>query len=280
MACKKNGGMTPSGYKYDLVTKGSGQAVKPEEYVFFAVTVKGDNGKVLQESKDPDNLPALQMPKDLKDLKQANPIIETLFSSKIGDSIVVYMPIDSLKKGGPIPPDLADAKNVLYIFTVKNTMDQVAYDTFMKEQQVKMEAKFSEVKKRFPEVEAFAKTTLADYKANKLNLTEAPSGIKYILHEEGTGETVKSGQNASVHYYGYLASGESFDNSFSRGQPFNFIIDSGQVIKGWDEALKVLKKGSKATVFIPSALGYGASGSGSIKPNTDLIFYLEVDDVK
>ena len=69
-----------------------------------------------------------------------------------------------------------------------------------------------------------------------------------------------------------------FDNSFSRGEPFVFPLGAGQVIKGWDEGLALLPKGTKATLFIPYELGYGETGSPpSIPPRSELIFYVEVN---
>ena len=70
--------------------------------------------------------------------------------------------------------------------------------------------------------------------------------------------------------------GEKFDSSVDRGSPFEFTIGIGQVIKGWDEGVMSMKVGGKRTVYIPSALGYGAGGGGPIPPNADLIFEIEL----
>ena len=85
----------------------------------------------------------------------------------------------------------------------------------------------------------------------------------------------------SVHYAGKLTNGQEFDNSFKRGEPIEIPIGVGQVIKGWDEGIQLLKEGEAATLLIPSELGYGTRGAGSvIPPNAWLIFDVELVKVK
>ena len=100
------------------------------------------------------------------------------------------------------------------------------------------------------------------------------------MHEEGNGEQLNPGEMVSVHYYGVLKSdGKMFDNSWKRGQEFQFQLGAGRVIRGWDEGVALLKKGSKATLIVPFALGYGAAGSPpSIPAEADLLFYIEVPE--
>ena len=106
------------------------------------------------------------------------------------------------------------------------------------------------------------------------------SGLKTIIHKEGSGDTPSPGQTVVVHYKGLLSDGTEFDNSHARGQPISFPIGQGYVIKGWDEALSKMKPGEKRTLIIPSDLGYGPSGKGSIPPNSTLIFEVELIEIK
>ena len=94
-----------------------------------------------------------------------------------------------------------------------------------------------------------------------------PSGLKYVVVEEGEGETPKKGAVVTVHYTGKLLNGKKFDSSYDRKQPIDFPVGAGQVIKGWDEALLGMKKGEKRVLIIPPNLGYGPSGRGPIPPN-------------
>ncbi len=107
------------------------------------------------------------------------------------------------------------------------------------------------------------------------------SGLKYIDMAEGTGETPKKGQTVSVHYTGTLENGKKFDSSVDRGQPYEFRIGEGAVIKGWDEGLASMKVGGKRKLIIPPALGYGVRGSPpNIPPNSILLFDVELLGVK
>jgi peptidylprolyl isomerase len=112
-----------------------------------------------------------------------------------------------------------------------------------------------------------------------------PSGLQYEDTKEGTGASPKTGQTCVMHYTGWLwensAKGKKFDSSVDRGQPFEFQIGRGMVIKGWDEGVATMKIGGKRTLLIPASLGYGARGAGgAIPPNATLLFEVELIGVK
>ncbi|MGH6979640.1 MAG: FKBP-type peptidyl-prolyl cis-trans isomerase [Stellaceae bacterium] len=111
------------------------------------------------------------------------------------------------------------------------------------------------------------------------------SGLTFTDGKNGEGATPRTGQICVMHYTGWLyengAKGKKFDSSVDRGEPFEFTIGVGQVIKGWDEGVATMKVGGKRTLIIPPALGYGARGAGGvIPPNATLIFDVELLDVK
>ena len=107
------------------------------------------------------------------------------------------------------------------------------------------------------------------------------SGLKYIDEVVGTGDSPTRGKKVRVHYTGKLTDGKKFDSSGDRGQPFEFIIGVGQVIKGWDEGVSTMKVGGKRTLLIPAALGYGSRGAGGvIPPNATLVFDVELLGVR
>ncbi len=111
-------------------------------------------------------------------------------------------------------------------------------------------------------------------------ITTTPSGLQYIDEIIGTGPSPKIGQKVKVHYTGTLTSGKKFDSSVDRGDPFDFTIGVGQVIKGWDEGVLSMKVGGKRKLIIPADLGYGSRGAGgAIPPNATLVFEVELLDV-
>jgi FKBP-type peptidyl-prolyl cis-trans isomerase FkpA len=103
------------------------------------------------------------------------------------------------------------------------------------------------------------------------------SGLKYEDLKVGTGDTADAGKIVSVHYTGWLTSGTKFDSSKDRGQPFEFPLGGGRVIKGWDEGVRGMKVGGVRKLTIPPELGYGARGAGGvIPPNATLVFEVEL----
>jgi len=107
------------------------------------------------------------------------------------------------------------------------------------------------------------------------------SGLEYVETQAGTGAQAVAGKTVSVHYTGKLTNGKVFDSSHTRGEPIEFPLGAGHVIKGWDEGIALMKVGGKATLTIPPELGYGQRGAGaSIPPNSTLIFDVELVSVK
>jgi FKBP-type peptidyl-prolyl cis-trans isomerase FkpA len=109
-----------------------------------------------------------------------------------------------------------------------------------------------------------------------------PSGLQYVDLTVGSGDVAKGGDHVSVHYTGWLetpdgSKGRKFDSSKDRGQPFQFALGQGEVIKGWDEGVQGMKVGGVRELIIPPALGYGQRGAGGvIPPNATLIFEVEL----
>lgn len=116
---------------------------------------------------------------------------------------------------------------------------------------------------------------------NKPDTVTTASGLQYQELVEGKGQEATAGDTVEVHYTGWLESGEKFDSSLDRDQPFEFQLGSGYVIPGWDEGVQGMKVGGKRKLIIPPDLGYGASGAGETIPaNATLIFEVELLSIK
>lgn len=111
--------------------------------------------------------------------------------------------------------------------------------------------------------------------------TVLPGGLVYIEKEAGTGIQPVTGKKVKVHYTGKLLDGTVFDSSIERGTPIDIPIGQRAVIEGWDKGIPLMKEGGKATLIIPSKMGYGAQGAGNvIPPNATLIFDVELVEVE
>ena len=118
---------------------------------------------------------------------------------------------------------------------------------------------------------------LEDNKKNS-DVIVLESGLQYKVIKEGAGQSPISANRVKTHYKGTLLDGTVFDSSYDRGEPISFGV--GQVIRGWQEALQLMKPGAKWVLYIHPDLGYGERATGSIPPNSLLIFEIELISVE
>jgi len=115
--------------------------------------------------------------------------------------------------------------------------------------------------------------------SKKAGVKTLPSGLQYKVIRAGTGKSPKATDTVKVDYRGTLIDGTVFDSSYKRGQPATFPVNG--VIKGWTEALQLMKEGAKWQIYVPSELAYGPRGAGGqIGPNETLIFDVELLSIK
>lgn len=196
-----------------------------------------------------------------------------------GDSAVFLVSVDSMiaqqkrmQPGAEIPAWVQGKKKFKYevvLVSVKSKEDM----------QKEMDAKNS------VQTAADDKLLQEYFAKNGITPTKTASGLYYTIQTEGTGETIKAGQTAEMKYIGTTLDGKVFDANMGaeakRTELLPVAVGQGQVIRGWDEGLQLLKKGSKARFFIPSPLAYGPQAMGEMLPaNSVLIFDVEVVNVK
>lgn len=123
-------------------------------------------------------------------------------------------------------------------------------------------------------------------KASNMTIERTSSGLGYQKLKSGNGKKAVKGKHAVVHYTGWLNDGNNgkgakFDSSLTRGEPFEFPLGAGYVIKGWDEGVALMSEGDEMRFFIPAQLGYGRQGAGRlIPPDADLIFDVQLIEVR
>ena len=156
-----------------------------------------------------------------------------------------------------------------------DSVARIAYMAFQQEMMKKQQAATGKAAaKNKAEGDAF----LAANKTKDSVIT-LPSGLQYKVITPGTGKTPIATDTVVTHYRGTLIDGTEFDNSYSRGEPATFPVNG--VIKGWTEALQLMKEGAKWQLFIPSELAYGERPRGQvIGPNATLVFDIELIKVK
>jgi FKBP-type peptidyl-prolyl cis-trans isomerase FklB len=155
--------------------------------------------------------------------------------------------------------------------------DQEAKDiigAYQKERATKM----AEEKKKIGETNKKEGAAFLAENKKKTGVKTLPDGLQYKVIKEGTGKTPKATDTVVTQYRGTLVNGTEFDSSYKRNEPATFPVNG--VIKGWTEALQLMKEGSKWQIVVPSELAYGEQGAGPIGPNATLIFEIELVSVK
>lgn len=126
-------------------------------------------------------------------------------------------------------------------------------------------------------------TSEQTFEEDDVTITPMQEEVTELIIEDlvvGTGTEAVAGKQITVNYRGTLVNGVQFDSSYDRGQPFSFVLGSGQVIQGWDQGFAGMKVGGKRKLTIPPSLGYGSRDMGTIPPNSVLVFEVELLEVE
>ncbi len=259
---------TANGYRIINHTRHQGVHPKAGDYVtLHANTWLGDSLMGSTAASGPRDL-AIPQPEAMP--KRAPVVYDALAMMVKGDSVTVLQMVDSILRPF-IPESLKNESIVRYEFVLLDVVSGEEHERRELAKQTEMAARLDAVA---TQTQQLAKD-FKNGKVKKSQLQKTASGLQYVVHEPGTGALLQKGESVKVHYYGCLPDGKTFDESYSRGEALGFTI--GEMIPGFDEGMQLLRHGAKATLFIPSVLGYGEAGAGDvIPPNTDLIFYVEI----
>ena len=264
-ACNSEGIKTEHGYRFVNHSNKGGQKPQPGETVLvqsyvwigdslMTSTQKSFGGPREYELFTKDGLP-----------KRVPALYDAVLLMGEGDSATVYETIDTFLQKF-VPPALKDAKEVRHELVLVDIITKAEKD----KAQAEADAKFLSVQNKTQEaVKSYTAGTLA-------GLTTTASGLKYKIEDQGSGAKIKAGDQVKVHYYGCLTNGTMFDNSYQRGEMYPYPAGVGQMIPGFDEGVMLLNRGGKILMFIPSKLGYGEQAAGQIPPNSELVFFVEV----
>jgi FKBP-type peptidyl-prolyl cis-trans isomerase FkpA len=284
---------TPGGLKFNLVKKGGGEVAKPGQTVVFNFKISDSNDSTWASSYTR-GYPEFIKVQSKERMWEADGITQMLGMLTKGDSATFDISVVDLFRDfakTSVPPQIDSTLSVRYSVAVRDIVSPEDFEAYQR----KVEDDFNTFAEEHAKLQLATDTVAIDeyLSAKKIKAKKLPSGIRYVINQDGQGPTAISGQVVSVNYAGYLLDGTCFDTSDKalaqeRGiydpgrdsqngyQPYQVVIDQTQVIQGWHESLKQLSPGGKGTFFIPSTLAYGVQSNERIKANAILIFDLEM----
>jgi FKBP-type peptidyl-prolyl cis-trans isomerase FkpA len=270
VGCNKNKIEVKEGVKIQIHSHDDkARKLKEGDIVSFLIRIKTGSDSLLQEQIDVTK-PARDMVQPVGQAGYKGSLQDGLRLLAVGDSATIYVPVDSISKGGQqLPPFLKKGTDIKYSVKILKVQSKAEFDKDMAVEQAKAKVEADARKAQLPQM-------IADYvKKTGLPFKTTASGLQYSVKTEGTGDSPKNGDVCKTNYIGKFFDGKIFDQSKT---PVDMPI--GQMIPGFNEALMMMKKGGKATFVIPPAIGYGEQGGGPIPANTPLVFEVELLDFK
>lgn len=255
---------TSSGVLYKIKSDGKGQPAKVGQILKFNFTQKVRDS-LIQETYG--GVPAYAMVDSVGPVYNAAELFTQL---RKGDSVVVVLLGDSINKKFGLPPYIKKEDKVTLTFKVLDIFPDA-------------QAATADRSKEFEKQKDVSSKTFANYMAKKSNgLQKTPLGSYIDMKTAGDGPAADSGKLVSIRYRGKLIPSEKqFETNMEGGAPpIEFVVGTGRVIRGWEEALPYFKKGGKGTVYIPSELAYGEQPGPGGQPHQPMMFDIEVVDVK
>jgi len=289
-ACSKDR-ETASGQKFTIVKQGDGKNIEAKKYMILNFSFQDGKDSAWNDTRK-NGYPLVMQKQGI--MKPGDRVLEVISMLTKGDSAVFKISakdLFTLSFHQPIPRKVDSASFFTFNVGIIDALDSAQFGKFREELVAKQNEKA--LKKQ---QEQLGKDTVAidSYlKEKSITTLRTESGLRYVITKPGKGENAKDGQSVKVNYAGYLLSGKYFDTSIEavakangiyreggRYAPYDLVLGQGGVIPGWELALKLMNKGEKITVYIPSTLAYGSQRrSADIVENSILAFDLELVDI-
>lgn len=284
---------TASGQKFTIVRKGDGKEVDNKKFLILNFLFKDGKDSTWNDTrKNP--YPWITMKQALQ--RPGDNVLEVIGMLTKGDSAVFKVSaVDIFKKSfrqPSVPPNVDSTSYFSFYVGLADVLDSAQFvkyreDIVAKQNQAMQKHKEEQLGKDTVAIDNFLKT-------KNMVAKRTSSGLRYIITKPGIGNNAKERQTVKVNYAGYLLDGTHFDTnieSVAKAQglhreggiykPYDVVIGQHGVIAGWEEALQLLNKGGKMTVYIPSGLAYGSQRAGARIPEDSILaFDLEVVDIK
>jgi FKBP-type peptidyl-prolyl cis-trans isomerase len=247
--------LTPQGIKIIFKEHGTGISVEGRKYLTAHYIVKSETGRQLRNSYKQGN--AIVISTIDNERKQA--WIDALRYLRVGDDVRITVPDSIVMKYWraflPTPPFKPISLKVRML--VLAAKDELPPNVVV----------LDETDTKIPE----------PFNVAGKDTVKTKSGLRYVLIKDNLdGDQAYNGRKVEIHYTGYFEDGTIFDASYVNGHPYSFTLTNNEVIDGLDEGVRLMKTGDRYRFLIPAKLAYGEKGNGSIPPDTNLIFDVEL----
>ncbi len=259
---------TSSGLEYKIIDNQSGDVATPGDYLKVSIRTEVHDSTIMDTYKEGPGYRWLPLQKSNG---QKYDMMEGLALLSKGDSAEFVIPADSVYGPRNRPPFVEEGDKIHIYVKVHDIQNKEGFEDALAKEEKEQNTKDAQIIKHY-----------VDSTGQKATATD--DGVYVIVHKEGSGPTPQEGQTVSIMYTGKTLDGKVFDSNqdttFHHTDPLIFPLGQHRMIEGMESGIKLLKKGSEATLVIPSSLAYGPNGRPPvIQPNAVLLFDVKVNDI-
>ncbi len=272
-ACSKKTRKAPNGFEFQVVREGEGEFGSPDHFLVMNMVYKDDKDSVWFDTQKLER-PGVIMIQDTSTLKTEKGMESVFRVMKKGDSIIFKVLTKSLFEDTwktEVPPGVKPEGYLTFFIGVRDVVDREGVNKLQTELQAKDYEK--SLKLRGAQLALDTLAIDAYLLSNKINAVKMKEGVRYVITKHGSGDFPVLSSTVKANYKGSLLT----DGSVFQEGPLEYPLS--RLIQGWQIGFQQLQKGCKATLYIPSSLGYGPNGSPpQIPANANLVFEIELID--